>query len=208
MVIETLLFDLGKVLIDFDFERGIQRFAASCTVSRADFERVIWDKNWIRRYERGEISTDQYLRHLRENAGLRMELEEFHDVWSSVFLPDQIMPDELLHSLSQRYPLILVSNTNESHVAFISKRYKVLGFFRHRIFSHEIGALKPDPRIYEAAIAASGKQPQALFFTDDREENIEAATKLGIRAHHFRSVSGLVEALKEHGVDVGDFVPA
>ena len=68
-----------------------------------------------------------------------------------------------------------------------------------------MGSLKPDKKIYEAAIRVSGKAPEALFFTDDREENIEAALRLGIRAHLFRSVPGLVQALREHGVEVADY---
>jgi HAD superfamily hydrolase (TIGR01509 family) len=68
-----------------------------------------------------------------------------------------------------------------------------------------VGSLKPDSRIYEEAIRVSGKAPEALFFTDDREENIEAALQLGIRAHLFRSLSGLVQALREQGVEVGEF---
>jgi HAD superfamily hydrolase (TIGR01509 family) len=166
---------------------------------------VIWDKHWIRRYERGEISTTEYHQHLCERGKLSMSIQEFEAAWSAVFLPDLILPDQLLKNLKERYPLILVSNTNESHVTFISRRYTVLEYFHHRILSHEVGSLKPDYGIYRAAIEASGKAPEALFFADDREENIEAARELGIQAHLFRSPAGLVEALKEAGVDVGEF---
>jgi len=206
-MIEAVLFDLGKVLVDFNFELGMERFVARCSLPRAEFEQIIWDKNWIRRYERGEISTEEYLGHLCKNGTLQMDLDEFHESWSAVFLPGLLVPETLLANLKQRYPLILVSNTNESHANFIARKYPVLDYFDRKIFSHEVGSLKPDSKIYEAAIAAAGKPPEALFFTDDREENIEAALELGIRAHLFRSVSGLVEALNEHGVDVGDFVP-
>lgn len=203
-MIEALLFDLGKVLVDFDFELGIRQFVAKTPLSREDFERVIWDKHWIRRYERGEISTGEYHDHLCERGKLGMSRGEFEEAWSSVFLPDPILPERLLTNLKRRYPLILVSNTNEVHAAFIAKQYSVFDHFGHRILSHEVGSLKPDRGIYEAAIHASGKAPEALFFTDDREENIEAALHLGIRAHLFRSPSGLVQALGEHGVEVGE----
>ena len=86
---------------------------------------------------------------------------------------------------------------------FIDVRYKIFGYFDHTIFSHEVGSLKPDRKIYDAAIAAAGKPPDALFFTDDREENIEAARALGIHAHQFVSESVLIQALRDHGVDVG-----
>jgi len=204
-MIEALLFDLGKVLVDFDFELGLRQFAAKTTLSREEFERVIWDKQWIRRYERGEISTAEYHQHLCESGKLCMGIEEFEEAWSSVFLPDLILPELLLMNLKERYPLILVSNTNELHAAFIAKRYSVFDYFGHRILSHEVGSLKPDSRIYEEAIRVSGKAPEALFFTDDREENIEAALQLGIRAHLFRSLSGLVLALREQGIEVGEF---
>src|SRR6185503_19812268 len=177
-MIEALLFDLGKVLIDFDFERCMRQFAAKTSLSREEFEQVIWDKRWIRRYERGEITTAEYHRHLCENGRLCMALEEFEEAWTAVFLPDLLLPELLLMELKQRYPLIIVSNSNEVHASFISRKYTVLDHFGHRIFSHEVGSLKPDSKIYEEAIRVSGKRPEALFFTDDREENIEAASQL------------------------------
>lgn len=207
MQVEALLFDLGKVLVDFNFELGMDLFVSRTTIPREHFEKVIWDVNWIRPYERGEISSADYLRYLCEMGTLKMELEEFHESWSAVFLPDLIVPERLLASLKQRYPLILVSNTNESHADFISRKYRVFDYFDHKILSHEVGSLKPDRKIYEAAIAAAGKPPEALFFADDREENVEAARQMGIRAHQFTTVASLLEAFREHGIDTGDFTP-
>jgi FMN phosphatase YigB (HAD superfamily) len=65
--------------------------------------------------------------------------------------------------------------------------------------------MKPDRKIYDAAIAVAGKPPESLFFTDDRAENIESALKLGIQAHHFRSLDELLVSLKECGVDTAGF---
>ena len=207
MAIEALLFDLGKVLVDFDFELGIRRFAARCSLPRERLENVLRDERWIHRYECGEISSADYLEYLREIGSLSMELEEFHESWSAVFLPDLMIPEQLLRTLKARYPLILVSNTNESHAGFIARNYRVFDYFDHKIFSHEVGSMKPAPKIYEAAIAASGKRPDRLFFTDDREENIRGARDLGIRAHQFVSLAGLLEAFAEHGIDTGEFKP-
>jgi FMN phosphatase YigB (HAD superfamily) len=201
--IEAILFDLGKVLIDFNFELGMERLAGYCTLPPEEFKRVIWNEEWINRYERGEISTADYHRYLCDIGRLQMELEEFRECWSCVFLPDLIVSEGLLAELQRSYPLIVVSNTNEAHVEFIQSRYKVLDYFEHKIFSHKVGSLKPDRKIYEAAIAASGRPPEALFFTDDRPENIAAARDLGIRAHQFVSESDLVRALRQHGIEVG-----
>jgi glucose-1-phosphatase len=208
MTIEALLFDLGKVLVDFDFDLGMKHFGARTPLSPEEFKSIILDQTWVRRYEHGEISTAEFHRYLREHGKLEMSLLEFHEAWASVFLPGLIVPEELLANLKARYPLILVSNTNESHAEFVSKNYRVLDYFDHKIFSHEVGSMKPDRKIYDAAIAASGKPAEALFFTDDRVENIESAANLGIRAHQFHSVLKLVKALQNNGVEIGDFVPA
>jgi putative hydrolase of the HAD superfamily len=208
MTIEALLFDLGKVLVDFDFDLGMKRFAARTALSFEEFKSIILDHTWVRRYEHGEISTADFHQYLREHGRLEMNLLEFHEAWGSVFLPGLIVPKELLASLKARYPLILVSNTNEAHAEFVAKNYGVLDFFDHKIFSHEVGSMKPDRKIYDAAIAAAGKPPGALFFTDDREENVESAANLGIRAHQFHTVLNLVKALRNNGVEIGDFVPA
>ena len=199
---------MGKVLVDFDFELGMQRFSARSSLPRREFEEVILDQDWIRRYESGQIPSTEFHRYLSEEGKLQMSIQEFHDAWSSVFLPGLIVPEGLLANLKASYPLILVSNTNESHARFIERQYPVFDYFHHKIFSHEVGSLKPDRKIYDAAIAAAGKPAESLFFTDDRAENIEMALRLGIRAHQFRSVPDLVIALQKHGVRVGDFVPS
>src|SRR5688572_3019821 len=121
MAIEALLFDLGKVLVDFDFELGMQRFTARCSLPRQQLENVLRDERWIRRYECGEISSADYFEYLREIGSLSMELDEFHESWSAVFLPGLMIPEQLLRTLKARYPLILVSNTNESHAGFIAR---------------------------------------------------------------------------------------
>ena len=193
---------MGKVILDFNFELGMEKLAGKCGLPLEEFRKVLFDKDWIRRYERGEISTADYHSHLCEAGQLRMDLANFQESWSSVFLPDLLVPETLLADLRRRYPLILVSNTNESHVHYIERHYSVLQYFDVKIFSHVVGSLKPDRRIYEAAIAASGQPPEALFFIDDREENVRAAEGFGMRAHQFTTVPRLVAALRSHGVDV------
>jgi len=196
---------MGKVVLDFDFDLGMERLVGKCGLPPEEFKKVLFDKNWIRPYERGEISTAAYHRYLCDAGQLRMELADFNESWSAVFLPDLLIPESFLAHLRQRYPLILVSNTNESHVDYIARHYNVFQYFDAKIFSHVVGSLKPDRRIYEAAIAASGRPPEALFFIDDREENIRGAADVGIRAHQFKTVPILIEALRLHGVDVHEF---
>ena len=206
MKIEALLFDLGKVLIDFNFETGVQALHRACSISRDRFEEVLWDETWIRRYERGEITTGEFHSYLCETAALKMDLSRFREVWSSVFLPGLLVSEKLLAALKSNYPLILVSNTNEAHFEFIRDRYPVVDYFDQRVLSYVVGSLKPDRKIFEHAIRVSGFRPDALFFTDDREENVLAARELGIHAHQFRTERMLIAALQAANVEINDFI--
>jgi putative hydrolase of the HAD superfamily len=200
--IRGILFDLGKVLVDFDFETGLQALHAACSISRNRLEEVLWDENCIRRYERGEISTPEFHAYLCRTADLKLDLAGFRRTWSSVFLPHPIVSESLLAGLKSRYRLVLVSNTNEIHIDFVRSNYRVLDYFHHHVFSYEVGSLKPDRKIFERAIHVSGHPAETLFFTDDREENIAAAAQLGMRAHQFSTESNLVAALQQAGVEL------
>ena len=202
MKIRAILFDLGKVLVDFNFETGLQALHSACAISRNRLEEVLWDEHCIRRYERGEISTSEFHAYLCETANLQMDLAGFCETWSSVFLPDLIVSETLLATLKREYPLILVSNTNEAHIDYVRSHYRILDYFDHHVLSYEVGALKPHPKIFEHAIAVSGQPAESLFFTDDREENITAATDLGMQAHLFRNQPQLITALNQAGIEI------
>lgn len=206
MKIEALLFDLGKVLIDFNFETGVQALHRACSISRDRLEEVLWDETWVRRYERGEVSTSEFHSYLCETAALKMDLTGFREVWSSVFLPGLLVSEQLLAALKRKYPLILVSNTNEAHFEFVRDRYPVIDYFDQHVLSYVVGSLKPDRKIFEHAIRVSGFRPDTLFFTDDREENILAARDLGIHAHQFRTERMLIAALQAAKVEINDFI--
>jgi putative hydrolase of the HAD superfamily len=193
---------MGKVLVDFNFETGLEALHSACSISRNRLEEVLWDEHCIRRYERGEISTSEFHAYLCETADLKMDLSGFCETWSSVFLPDLIVSERLLAELKREYPLILVSNTNEAHIDYVRKNYRILDYFDHHVLSYEVGALKPHRKIFEHAIEISGYPAEDLFFTDDREENITAASELGMHAHLFRSQSQLIGALTQAGIEV------
>ena len=96
---KAILFDMGKVLIDFNFETGVQALHASCSISRDQLEEVLWDADWILRYERGEVSTSEFHGYLCKTANLKLALPDFCRTWSSVFLPGLLVSEDLLAAL-------------------------------------------------------------------------------------------------------------
>ncbi len=201
MKIEAILFDLGRVIVDFDMAECESALASRSGLDREAFLGVLWDIGSIRRYERGEISTAEFHQFLITNGALKMDYAEFRRVWSEVFDPIPILPTAFLSGLASRYTMTLVTNTNEAHADHIRRNYEVFGCFTHHILSYEVGALKPDPKIFEVAIEATGHPPEEVLFIDDREENIVAGRALGMDVHRFSSSSGLCRAFEEMGIE-------
>jgi len=200
--IEAILFDLGGVIIDFDMNPTIEMLTANCRLERAKFERILWETDWIQRYERGEVSTRDFYEFLQREAGLTMPYKDFYPCWAEVFEPDLIVSEDFLSELSQRYQMGLISNTNEAHAEHIRVNYGVFEHFDYHILSYQVGALKPDRKIFESAIESMGKEPERLLFIDDRKENVLAGSQLGMRTHRFESLSGLGRAFHEVGINV------
>jgi FMN phosphatase YigB (HAD superfamily) len=202
--IKAILFDLGRVLVDFDMVTCEAELTSRSRVEHDDLMRVLWDTGWARRYETGEVSASEFYEFVLREAGLTMEFEEFMKCWTEVFDPVPILPAHVLPALARAYPMTLISNTNQAHAEYIRDNYDVMRFFDNHVFSFQVGALKPDRRMFDRAIEVAGFPAANLIFIDDREENIKAAHDLGLNTHWFKSVPGLFELFGRLGVDLAN----
>jgi len=199
-MIQALIFDLGKVIIPFDFGRGYREMETLCGVAASEIPKRIGATDLVNRFETGLVSPQDFVTELSEMLGLRVDYDHFCRIWSSIFLPETLIPDGMLESLAKRYTMVLLSNTNAIHFAMIRERYPVLRHFDHLVLSHEVKAMKPSPAIYKEAVARAGCAPGECFFTDDIAAYVEAARKEGIDAEQFVSLEKLEDDLRTRGV--------
>ena len=97
------------------------------------------------------------------------------------------------------YPLAIISNTNDAHIAYAEATYSFFSLFHARIYSHEIRVMKPEREIFDAALTAlGGIDPLEALFIDDLESNILGASKLGWQTIHLRRGVNLREALASY----------
>ena len=89
--------------------------------------------------------------------------EDFCGIWSSIFLPDTLIQEDLLAALRERYRLLLLSNTNAIHFEMVRRTYPLLDRFHHHVVSYKVGALKPSPVIYAEAIKHAECDPPSAF---------------------------------------------
>jgi FMN phosphatase YigB (HAD superfamily) len=199
-MIKAVIFDLGRVLVPFDFDRGYARLEALCGIPAAEIPSRLAGSPLIADFESGKIAprdfVDRFCRHL--NIGI--PYSQFCDIWSSIFLPDPLLPEAMMEGIARNYRLVLLSNTNAIHFEMLVRTYPLLRHFHAYVLSYEVGAMKPQPLIYQKAIEAAGCQPSECFFTDDIEAYVEAARVEGIDAVQFQSATQIEAELHQRGV--------
>jgi FMN phosphatase YigB (HAD superfamily) len=198
--IQAVIFDLGKVLVPFDFQRGYDRLQVLCGYPVAEVRRRIGNTGLVPKLEAGELASREFVSKLGDALGVSFDFAEFCEIWSSIFLPGTLVPESLVAGLKKRYPLVLLSNTNEMHFEMLERTYPILGHFEKRALSHQVGATKPSPLIYHKAVELAGCPPEACFFTDDIAEYVEGARNVGIDAVQFLSAGQLEEELAKRNI--------
>jgi HAD superfamily hydrolase (TIGR01549 family) len=198
---DALLFDLGRVVLDIDFNKVLACWAghAGCEPAHL-FGRFAPDEIW-RRHERGEIDDAEFFAGLRNMLGIEISDAQFLEGWNAIFTGE--MPDiaPMLARAAERMPLYAFSNTNRPHVEHFSKAYAgVLGHFREIFLSSTIGLRKPEAAAYDHVVNAIGVPASRIVFFDDTAENIEGARARGLLAVHVRSPDDVADVLAALGI--------
>jgi putative hydrolase of the HAD superfamily len=183
-----------------DFRRCHAGLAKVCRYPAQEVPRRIGATGLVQQFEKGEISPEDFVRHVSRVLDMELTVPQFWDLWSSIFLPETLLPESLLEGLHRRQRLLLLSNTNAIHFSLARERYPLLRHFDGYVLSYEVGALKPQPEIYREAVARAGCRAEECFFTDDVPAYVDAACREGMDAVPFRSLEQLQTDLVSRGV--------
>jgi len=199
---DALLFDLGRVWLDIDFNKTLACWAAHAGREPAQFVgRFSSRDDAYRRHERGEISDAEFFAALRTALGVDLSDAQFLEGWNALFagVVPGIAP--LLKRAAKRLPLYAFSNTNAAHVEHFSAAYaEVLGDFREVFLSSAIGLRKPDAAAYDHVVKAIGVPAHRIVFFDDLPENIEGARACGLTAVQVTALDDVAHALDALGI--------
>jgi putative hydrolase of the HAD superfamily len=200
MAITTILFDLGKTLVDFDFEPINRRLTESSKLPAEVANQRTNDR--YNAFCRGEISATEWQKFIETDYNLQMSTDEFRHFWADIFWPIEEM-FELAHRTKRRYRQYLLSNTDEIHLPWCMKRYadRFEGLLDGMILSYEAGAIKPDRRIFEYGTERFNLIPEDCVFIDDLPENIEAAREFGFQGIVITSPEQVERDLQKLGVE-------
>ncbi len=197
---KAVIFDLGKTVINFDFAPAYRALEGFCPCAGPEMTRRIMATGLGERFEAGLIGPREFFDQLAATLDLRLSYEAFLPIWNSIF-KETLIPEEMLERLAARYRLVLLSNTNILHFEAPLREYPILRHFKDKVLSYEVHAMKPNPAIFQAAIACAGCAPGECFYTDDVPAFVEAARGLGMDAEEFRGLEKLELDLRSRGIE-------
>ena len=194
----VVVFDLGKVLVDFDYSIAVRRFAERSEAGMEQIQRLV-DSPIQNEYESGKITTDEFFEAIRDGAGFSGDRAEFVSIFADIFSPMETMIGFFDRLKSLGFPTCVFSNTNEIAIGHIRERFPFYARFGQYVLSFEEGGMKPDEAIYDVVEQRTGESGAGILYIDDRPENIETGRAKGwqtiLQSNEASSVSAAESAL-------------
>ena len=196
----AIVFDLGNVLIPFDYSIAINKLNQ---IEENLGNRFIdfYNSNYHlhRDFEKGIIPEPDFIDTMLQAAKNKINEDTFKRYYSDIFsVNDDVV--SILPALKEKYKLFLLSNTNSIHQKYGWQKYEFLTYFDKLILSHEVGSVKPEEKIYREVEKASGFPSSEHFYIDDIQEYVDAAKNLGWDAVRFENYDKLIFDMNERNI--------
>ena len=197
----SVIFDIGRVLVRLDIAGAMGGLAGMISLTPQEtWAAIEHDPRW-RDWQEGRMSPRDWQLHICRRLGVNLSFEQFSDIWNRVLDPTPLLDGAFLESLSKRYCLAVLSNTDPIHVAELEKRFDFFRFFKHRIYSCVVGASKPSALIFRAALQGCKTTADNAIYIDDIPAYVEAARQLGMTGIVFQSPEQLRADLEQFGTN-------
>jgi glucose-1-phosphatase len=197
---EAVVFDLGKVLVDFDYSIAARRIAARSTMPPPDVQRFIDHSPLLFQYETGLMTRQEFFHEIRDETGFQGGIEEFSRFFADIFSPMEEMIT--LHSgLRQRgVATFIFSNTNDLAIEHIRRNFPFFAHFTDYILSYEHRAMKPNSKLYDVVERITGRRQEQILYVDDRLENVDAGAARGWQVIHHQQTAVTLAKVQELGL--------
>src|SRR5580658_1942282 len=198
----AVVFDLGKVLLDFDFGIAAAKMARKSKLTAAEVMQTLNQSALLHRYESGQMTREQFAVEVCTACAFSGTLNEYYELFSDIFT--EIRPMTALHATLRAHKVTtcIFSNTNDLAIGHIRRQFPFFANFDHYVLSYEQGVMKPGAAIYAEVERALGLAGEAIVYLDDRAENVEGGLLRGWRAILHETPEKTIPALAQMGLPV------
>lgn len=183
----AIIFDIGNVLIDFDFPRLLWMISENSRVPLEDLGGT-WTHEDTVAVETGKIDSQDHYRQYADSIGLKWSYDVWKSVWMDIYSINEAGMAILNEYRAKGFPLYVLSNLAEYNKEAIEMKFDYFfTLFNRLFFSYELGLLKPAPEIYSSVCAIIETPPEKCIFIDDLPENVDGARSIGMKALQFKS---------------------
>ena len=198
--VQALLFDLGGVVLDIDFNRAFEHWLPVSRLSLDEIKAGFRFDAAYQQHERGEIDAVQYFAHLCNTLQLQHGHARVAEGWNAIFLGEIGETLAMIQSARGRLPCYAFTNSNTAHQAAWSAMFPaVVQTFDRICVSSDMGCRKPERQAFEHIAREIRVDPHAILFFDDLAENVAGAQAAGLQAVHVRGPADVRAALERAG---------
>lgn len=202
MKIKAVVFDLGKVLLDFEYATAAEALAKHSAIPAKELLAILNQSPLLHQFETGLMTSEEFEAEVRALSGYRGTTGEFERGFGDIFTEIEEMTAVFDRIRAIPLPTCLFSNTNALAIKHIATAFPFYQKFDHHFLSYELRSMKPDSGIYDALERRTGLRGEALVYLDDRLENIEAAEARGWNVILHSSPADSLAQLRGFGLEI------
>lgn len=206
-MLRNIIFDLGGLFIDVYMDRTQDQLEDLTGCKLADVLAKLKANNVFDAYEKGELSSAEFLAELQQALPVNLSIEQLTKAWNAVLGDFHLERLEGIQPLRKKYSIYLLSNTNELHVAgfeaILEKKYgfrSLEPYFDQVYFSQRMGLRKPDAAIFQKVLEENKLLASETLFIDDSPANLIGAKQIGLHTAHHAPNADILLTLEEFGL--------
>ena len=190
---EQIIFDLGGVLIDIDYQATENAFVELGLKDFGEKYSQLNQSDLFDKLEIGEISTQHFINKILPLCPEGTSPNKVVAAWNAMLGEFPKEKIELLHRVKSHLPIYMLSNTNEIHIPKVYEAWDrvsdvpMSALFDKIYLSFEIGKRKPDVSTFNWVCETLAVNPSTTLFIDDSPQHIEGAKKAGLPTFYYQS---------------------
>lgn len=195
--IDTVIFDIGRVLVSFDWEKFLKQFHFEPKLEEEIGKAIFLDPLWNER-DRGAVSDEENtLLYYKKYPHLKNEMARVFEKANEIVEEYDFSADWIRSLKNRGYKVLLLSNYAKTSFEYAFEHFNCLKLADGGVISYQVKSCKPEPEIYRALIERYGLTPQTAVFLDDNLSNLEAAKNFGFHVIHVADHSTAAKMLEK-----------